>query len=82
MKATLMENKAPFRLYNGYHLSEFPEISHLAVPAHALQALYVWLRSVNNEGHFTWRTMYFSCYISPSLGGFFLNSFLARATNF
>ena len=39
---------------------------------HALQLVYVWLRSVNNEGHFTWRTQYFLHCISPSISWIFL----------
>jgi hypothetical protein len=41
-------------------------ISYLALPSHALQAVYVWLKSVNNEGQFTSTTTYRSYCISRS----------------
>jgi hypothetical protein len=42
------------------------ETSYLATTAHALQATYISLKSVNNYGVFSWRTKYFFVSISPS----------------
>jgi hypothetical protein len=67
MKSTLLGVQVPSRLYFGFHWTEF-----LALPTHAVQAMYVWLRSVNNEEHITYRKRYLFSWISVSIGGFFL----------
>jgi hypothetical protein len=67
-----LQNNAPSRMYSTFHSPYFPETSYLSLSAHGLQTLYVWLKSVNNEGHFTWRRKYlFEC-ISPSIRRIFL----------
>jgi hypothetical protein len=42
-----------FRLYLNWNCSGVTEICHMALPAQALRAVHVWLKSVINEANIT-----------------------------
>jgi hypothetical protein len=71
-KGTLLGEQNTFSAASRLHFEGSYETSHLSLTAHALQLVYVWLWSVYNEGHFTWRTKYLLSCILPSLRGIFL----------
>jgi len=58
--------------YLGFYKRKFPGTPYLSLSAHALQKIQVWLRSVSNEGHFTWRATYVIVCISACARGIFL----------
>jgi len=62
----------PSRLFLGFHWSDSPENSHLAMYTHALRKVQVCLRMANSKGHFIWIAMWLRC-ISASVGGISLN---------
>jgi hypothetical protein len=72
IKGNWLENKMPFRLYVGFHWRDFPETSYLALFTHTLQTMQVWLWSVNNEEHFTWKALCLLGSASPSMEGMLL----------
>jgi len=45
-----------FQLYLDLHWRDFSETLYLTLFTNELQAMYDWLPSINNYGHFTWRT--------------------------
>jgi len=45
-------------LYRSFHWNYFPATSFLSHFMHSLETIQVRTRSVNNEGHFIWRTKY------------------------
>ena len=71
-KALYLTNKVPYSLYLAFYMWDLSETPHLSLTAHALQLVQVWLRSINNEGHFTGITKYLHPYILPSFRGIFL----------
>jgi len=63
---------APLSLYFGFHGRDFPENSRLEPSTHALEMKHLWLRSVNNQRHFTWRAMFLSGCISAFIEDIYL----------
>lgn len=66
-----MKNTVPFRLYRRSHWIFFK----LHTPQQlrtSYECCYVWLRSLNNYGHFIWKTNYVFIFISTSIGAMFL----------
>jgi hypothetical protein len=61
-----LKNKVP-SLYHTFYSRDLSETT-----AHAPRLLQVWLRSVNNDGHFLGRTKYLLCYITSSTEGIYL----------
>ena len=69
-----MQNKITFRLYLGFHRSDFPETPYLTLP----KPRYKWSQlcfemSIMNEGHVTCRTLYLFVCISASVRGISLD---------
>ena len=71
-RALYLLNNVPYRLNHAIHSSNYTENPHLSLSAHVLQLVHVWVRSVNNVGHFTWRTKYLLHCISHYIPYFFL----------
>jgi hypothetical protein len=65
-----LEYKVHFRLNVGFHWRDFP--IHVLRCMHEIQAVQVWLRSVNNLRHFTWNTQHSFRSISTSIQKIYL----------
>jgi hypothetical protein len=69
-----VSNEGPFTLeaetvhsaYHPSHCSGETEICHMAVTAHALQAVHVRFMLLNNDGHFTLEAEILFCPYHPS----------------
>lgn len=69
IRTIYLETKERFRLSLAIDWKDVTETLCIALYAHALQTVDVWLKSVNKEGQFIWRTKYFFFCILPSHGG-------------
>jgi hypothetical protein len=67
MKDTYFVTEVVLRICLSLHCSDATETSHIPHTAHSLQSVQLWFKSVNNEGHFTWRTKHVFVCISPSI---------------
>jgi hypothetical protein len=56
MKGTLLEEHTTFSA--GSHLLFKGSFWNSTPTMHAVQLVELWMRSINNKGHFTWRTKY------------------------
>lgn len=67
MKYTLLGKQSVFPLYLAIQSRDFNETSNLAVDTYTLQLAWVSLRSVDNDGQFTWEAKCFVLPISASI---------------
>ena len=70
-RALYLEYKVPFQLYFGFHRSGFTKNIHYEFSTNTLQTMYVWLKTVSNERHFTYENQVpLRPYLKISLEGF------------
>jgi len=60
IKDALLGEQSSLEAYLSFRMRDFSEISQPELPTNALHTRYVWLHSVYNQGHFTWRKCTFS----------------------
>jgi len=81
LRALYVKTNIRFRLYDGFHGTNFPANSCLALREFLVQTGLLCYRSVSKQGHFTWREIYLLGSVFDSTGAIFMKIYMRHSTH-